>query len=194
MTERFKKFTAMLLAGLLACFVLTACGDEVKVSADEPMSPGEIQNALKKASDFTVTIVGTYDYNWCIQKDNSIVWHKYAEDINGCYYDISTNTKYSPQSSDSWSAGILSGYNTPQNYAYDEIANRVEHISEIFNDSNYTAVSEGNYTATAEMLTAIDADALTISSTGLIYTIKIDNIWTITIDFNDVVLTLPTVS
>lgn len=193
MTKRLKKFTAMILAGLLACFSLTACSDEVEVKPDEPMGPSQIQNALKNASDYTVVITIGDGYNWTLKKDGSIVWHIHSDNAGrGTYYDASTNTVYKDSES-GYSSATLVGLDTPQLYAYEEIAKRIDNIVQIFNDGNYTSTGNGSYTMTAAGLAAIGEDSVTITSSGMIYTIKID-FETITIDFSDTVLTLPPVA
>ncbi len=198
MKKGFKKITAMLLAGLVACAALTACGDEdqVKVSADDPMSPGEIHNALKKSSDYTVTVNGGDTYSWTLKKDNSIVWYKDASSASdGTYFDAATNTQYTQTSlGGAYSSGTLAGYDTPDLFAYDEVAKRTVAIDALLNDNHFISTNEGIYTANETGLAAIDCNSAKISISGMVYTIEIDDFWIITIDFSDVALTLPTVT
>ncbi len=192
--KKLKKLAAILLAGLLACFSLTACSDEVEVKPDEPMSPSEIQNALKNASDFTFTLKIGDGYNWTLKKDNSIVWYHHADGAgDGTYYDASAQKTYKPSASGYTEYDVVDG-NTAAEFAYAAIQNRLyDIIDALFNDSNFVATNDGAYVANDAGLAALDCDSAKITISGMVYTIEID--WqTITIDFSDVTLTLPTVS
>ena len=195
MKKGFKKFTAMLLAGLLACCCLTACGEDVvKVSADDPMSPSEIQNALKKASDYTVTVKIGDDYTWTLKKDDSVAWYHNEDNLgDGTYYDAAAQKTYKPSNSGYTEYDVVDG-DTAAGFAYSAVQNQLNDIIDaLFNDSNFVATNDGNYVANDAGLAALDCDSAKITISGMVYTIKID--WRIiTIDFSDVTLTLPTVN
>ncbi|MBQ7354276.1 MAG: hypothetical protein IJW62_02005 [Clostridia bacterium] len=202
MTKRLKKFTAMILAGLLACFSLTACSDEVEVKPDEPMGPSEILNALKNASDYTVTLTDGDDYNITVKKDGALVYEvqtgsaSWGSNDLEIYYDYSGSATFKKYvlTNGIWET---TEYNTSEgDNAFYSVKHALpvsnKNIDTLFNDAYYTSTGTGSYTMNAAGLTLIEEDAVTITSSGMIYTIKVD-FWTVTINFNDTVLTLPTV-
>ena len=207
MTRKFQKITALLLAGILACFSLTACSDEgtdgteqkqEEGKSEQPMNPEQLRKALDTESDYTITMTDNNGYTSVLKVDGKYVLKSLTngDELTEAYIDCSKSSTatiyYSADGSWTTQDGAYSGWAEMIAELIRDVVPTTEEEA-LFDQSYYTANDSKSYTMNAEGLSVVGAESVTITVSGKVYTIKYD-FWTITIDFSDVTITLPTVS
>lgn len=195
------------MAGVLACFSLTACSDEGSDGAkqeqgegksDQPMNPEQLRKALDTKSDYTITMTDNSGYTSALKVDGKYVLKSLTngDEFTESYIDCSNSSTatiyYSEGGSWKTQEGAYYGWSEMIAELIRDVFPTTEEEA-LFDKSYYTANDSKSYTMNAEGLGVVGAESVTITASGKVYTIKYD-FWIITIDFSDATITLPTVS